>query len=457
MPRARTIVIIVIIVASSLAGGLYTGYQLGSNDTNTRLSPVIGQLNEQIANVTAENEALKKNVPSIAGRTVRIGYIAPETIPYSISSPPVITPALSTAKPFIEKIIQPDLNAYALSLGLDTRFEFVIGDAMGQPGTHLELVQKLHSSGVDIFIGGGWSSMAGSSLSYVNTRKMLMMSPTSTSPTLAFPNDRLFRMCPADVVTGPAIANIAWSYGVKELVVVQLGDAYGDGVLYFMVPEYERLGGAIAGKVRYPADATDYAEYLNQANTLAKEAIKREGNDTGRVGVLLLALDEAPSVLKQASQFEPLYSLTWFGGDTAAFSQGIVNTAPIEASHVKLFSPLAREPDAPIYAALEKRFVEATGSEFSIYFAYLYDAAAVLARTIIETGSDNATVVATALPGVCEDTYGVSGWLRLNGFGDRVPPPFDIWYYAEAPNKASEIHIAGTYNPETGKTVWYNQ
>jgi ABC-type branched-subunit amino acid transport system substrate-binding protein len=206
--------------------------------------------------------------------------------------------------------------------------------------------------------------------------------------------------------------------------------------------------------IRYAAEATEFSDYLMQGSTQAEEAITRMGGDTSRVGVLLLAFDEAPTILKQASQYDALYNLTWFGGDGTAKSQAIIDNSPLEANHIKLFSLLARSPDSIKYTDLEARYVAATGEDFSIYRAYLNDAAWVLARSILEIGSDNATRVAAALPGVCENFYGATGWCRLNKYGDRAPPPFDIWYYSPGTVVPSKSLSVATYYPDTRATSW---
>ena len=449
MPTSRTLAVVVIIMVASLAGGAFAGYQSGITSSQQSgpdvetLTEEVQRLTEINANITEENEALRRAVPSIAGKTVKIGFIAPESTSYAVN------------KVFIEKVIQPDLNAYASSLGYNTSFEFVIKDAMGQPNTHLELVQELKTSKVDVFIGAGWSSHGCASLTYVNVNKMLMMSWSSTSPTSAIPNDRFFRMCPADSALAPAIADVIWSYGIKELVIIQRGDSWGDGIVNLMVPVWTENGGSLAGPViRYPAESTDFCDYLKQGRTQAEAAIARMGGDTSRVGVLLLAFDEAQQVIRQASQCEVLYNLDWFGGDGTAKSQAIIMNSPLEANHLKLFSLLLQEPDTPRYAELESRYVEATGEGFSIQSAYLYDAAWVLAKTILETGSDNATKVTAALPGVCAVYYGTTGLCRLNEYGDRAPPPYGIWFYAPGRTAPSESLLAGTYDPDTQVTSW---
>jgi branched-chain amino acid transport system substrate-binding protein len=454
--------IIVYLIIALLVGGSvgYFGDNLLNEPTIAPLQKTVDDLTAKVVNLTtsldtlkAQNTLLQESIrslqdQSLANKTIKIGYIAPDAETYKVT------------KPYIEKVIKPDLDAYASSLGLDVHFEFVMFNADGQADTHLELVQALHNDGVDIFIGAGWSSMCCASLSYQNVNHMLAISPSSTSPTCAIAKDSMFRMCPADSALAPALAEIIWSYGVKEVVLIQRGDSYADGIVNTFVPEFVALGGVVSEPIRYEltddvvSGTADFCGYLQTGRDRAQEAIARMGGDSSRVCVLLIALDEAARIIKQASQCDVLYNLVWFGADATVKNGAVIRDSPLEANHLKLFSPLAQKPNTAKYAALEARFTEATGRTFGIYQAYLYDAAFVLARTIIETGSYDATKVAAALPGVCENTYGVSGWCKLNEYGDRAPPPFDIWYYAPGVVVPSEGHIAGDYDPDTGVTRW---
>lgn len=80
------------------------------------------------------------------------------------------TEGLETAVPLIEDIIEPDLNEYVSKLGYDVKFRFLIDDAQGSTARHLEIVQGYNSMGVNLFIGGGWSSQAQASLRYCNEK-----------------------------------------------------------------------------------------------------------------------------------------------------------------------------------------------------------------------------------------------------------------------------------------------
>jgi len=68
LSTSRTVAVIVILVAASLAGGAYVGYQSGYTDSGLQLNPDVQRLTEINANLTSENEALRKAVPSIRAR-----------------------------------------------------------------------------------------------------------------------------------------------------------------------------------------------------------------------------------------------------------------------------------------------------------------------------------------------------------------------------------------------------
>jgi branched-chain amino acid transport system substrate-binding protein len=120
---------------------------------------------------------------------------------------------------------------------------------------------------VDIFIGAGWSSQGCAALSYVNSNKMLMLSPSSTSPTSAIANDRFYRLCPADTALPPALADIILSYGIKELVIIQRGDSWADGIVNILTPLFTANGGSVSQAIRYPAEAIEFCDYLQEART----------------------------------------------------------------------------------------------------------------------------------------------------------------------------------------------
>src|SRR5512138_3275728 len=105
--KTMTTLIVAVLVLTSL-GGTYIGYQRGYVDSAQATNPdqekmvsEIQTLMETNANITAENDALRKAVSEIAGKVVKIGYVASSTTSFE------------TAKPFFEEVILPDINEYA--------------------------------------------------------------------------------------------------------------------------------------------------------------------------------------------------------------------------------------------------------------------------------------------------------------------------------------------------------
>lgn len=502
----KALIVVVIVVIASLGGGAFGGYTYGQmvskleyqntvssvtqeRDTaNSRVNQLTTATNALLANNTllkqtttqlqqqnsqiqqqnsllqtnnnllttqnsalkAENDQLKQQTSGTItqGQTLQIGYIASDTT------------NLETAKPYLEQIIAPDLTNYAKSLGYNINVQFLIDDAQGQANTHLEKIQGFHSMGINLVIGGGWSSQAQASLSYVNSNNMLLVSTSSTSPTLAIANDRLFRMCPADTALTPALVDVMWGYGIKSVIIFQRGDSWGDGIVNLFVPAWIAKGGEIAGdKVRYAAEATEFSNYLQVANTEAQAAITNYGS-ASKVGILLLSFNEAPVIISQAKDYPSFYSCTAFGGDGTALSIRIMDDAGVQAQHMKIFSLMAQPPNSAVFNSMKARYESLTRQQFSVYSADLYDAAWAIVQSVLVTGSTDASKVAVAFPNVCNSMNGISGPCKLNQYGDRDPPPFDIWYYASSTpanpgdGSGTSSFIAGSYYNDLKVTTW---
>ncbi len=105
----------------------------------------------------------------LEGKTIQIGNI------YSNDA------NLETVEPLMMDIIMPEINDYLSMLGYDVDLEFLNDNAMESAAIHLEKVQGFHAIGVDLIIGGRWSSQAQGAKSYVDDNDMLLFSPSSTS------------------------------------------------------------------------------------------------------------------------------------------------------------------------------------------------------------------------------------------------------------------------------------
>jgi len=352
----------------------------------------------------------------LKGKTVRIGWIASDTT------------GLETGKPYREQIIQPDMNAWLGKLGYDTKIQYLIDNANEQANIHLEKIQGFRSTGVTITEAGGWSGHAQACLSYVNSNGMLMWSWSSTSPTLAIANDNLFRMCTADSHLAPAMADVMWDFGVKDLIIIQRADSWGDGIVNLLKPAWTAKGGTFVGDVvRYAGESTEFTNYLSVADGYVATALAKHNGVKERVGVIILAFNEAAVMVKQAASYPNIYNVHWWGSDGTAKSQRMMDDSPEESNHIGVYSFYSRETTTPLYYDLEERYTALTNQAYGSYSAYSFDIAQVMVQSFTAAQSDEGQTLVPLQKIYADQLYGAAGWAALDEFGDRAAPPYDVW------------------------------
>jgi branched-chain amino acid transport system substrate-binding protein len=379
-------------------------------------------------------------VAPLEGVNIQLGYISSTTV------------GLETTVPLVEDILTVDYNAYLDKLGMDTTMEFLIDDATGQAAVHLEKVQGYKSMDINVFIGGGWSSQAQAALSYCNDNDMLMWSSSSTSPLLAIADDNLYRMCPDDTIQAPAIAEMLWSAGIEAIVLIQRGDAWADGIYNYLEPAYTAKGGVILEKIRYAGEATEFANYLQTAEDLADDAVAEYGAE--HVGVEIISFAEFVVMMTQASDFETIYDLTWFGSDGTTLSQQACDDAPEQVTHLKVHSTYAAPAESEKFNDLYDRYYALVSQPFGYYSACSYDIGWVLTESIMNSQSLDANVLIPVQHDTAFNNFGASGWNRLNDAGDRFGSNYQIWSY-HYDGEVAKPYVSGLFDGITGQVTWY--
>ena len=381
---------------------------------------------------------IQKELP-LQGQTVQIGYITSTTV------------ALETGTPLVQQIMVPDYNAYAQKLGYNVEFQYLIDNADSQPAVHLEKVQGYKAIDVNIFIGGGWSSQAQSALSYCNDNNMLMWSSSSTSPILAIADDNLYRMCPDDTIQAPAIAAMLKSYGIKAIVVIQRGDAWADGIYNYLEPAFTGGGGVVLEKIRYAGEATEFSNYLQSAENSLGPAVEQYGE--GHVAVEVIGFQEVVTMVTQASDYPTVYGVPWFGSDGTSLTQQFIDDSPEQASHLRIYSTLAAPAESTKFNDLYDRYYALVSQPFGYYSACAYDIGWVITETILETQSTDASVVIPLQVTTSFNSFGASGWNKLNEAGDRAGANYQIWGYEDLGNGVTNVNF-GLFDAITGTVTW---
>jgi branched-chain amino acid transport system substrate-binding protein len=404
----------------------------------------VSTLRTQLESSQAEISRLKKILDYYgSGQKIKIGVVVP-------------SPANLESWKTTLNLAEEDINSYLEDLGYHFTFEFIIDDAQGEPSLHLEKIQSFKSMGVDLIIGGGWSSQAGASLSYMNQNHMLLVSPSSTSLSPMLRQvDNFFRLCPNDLVQAPALAEMWKSWGIKAVIIFYSIDPWGEGLLQLMNTELPKRDIEILETVGYAPETTDFSGYLAQMDNIAKTAIEKYG-DKKYVGVQIFSFDEQVTFLTQTEQYPNIKDLIWFSTENEGRSQTYIDQVGEPLVSKRLFSPLPRVDEAsPKWINLNTRYRALTGQTASFYIGALYDSAWLVALSVFETKSMEARDIVPVIRDVASQTYGVTGWLSLDEYGDREPQIFDVWgYYKDPDDGMIKFGKFGEYNGQAINVIW---
>ncbi len=101
--------------------------------------------------------------------------------------------------------------------------------------------------------------------------KVVQISPASTSPTFTELAEQgktdgyWFRTTPSDALQGVAMAKLAIDAGMKNVAVLYLNNAYGQGLSKEFADAFGRLGGSITQNVVYNPSQPSYRSEVNKA------------------------------------------------------------------------------------------------------------------------------------------------------------------------------------------------
>lgn len=355
---------------------------------------------------------------------------------------------------------EQEINSYLQSQGRNWRIHFVIEDTAVDPKTHLEKLMALHATGVKIFIGGISSAELSEALSYCNSKGILIISPSSTSPALALP-DMALRYAPPDHAQGVAIARILWERGARWLIVMWRRDTWGDGLADATIKAFERICKAsgencgILERIPYDPKAKEFSLEVSQLASVVEDAVKKYGKD--KIGIALISFGEAEAVFAAAKNYPILSEVKWQGSDGTANIVELLNPGIVDmVVKVGFYSTMA-SPELTEKADVVKNVIrEKLGRDPMGYTYFAHDIAWTLALAIDRAGKYDPVAVKEVLVNqILKEYVGASGRIILDENGDRVPLRYDIWAVVKVGDKY-EWKVVGVYDILNDATKWYS-
>ncbi|MEM2342336.1 MAG: ABC transporter substrate-binding protein [Candidatus Bathyarchaeia archaeon] len=422
LPRLLVFLIIGLLIGT---GATYAYMSSVMSGAYADLNATIKNLNDKIASLQAIINELNKTVE----------YTIGVTLPLSGELESVGRKWETVVDMAIE-----DLNNEMKKYGIKVRFKQVVMDDKSLPTEALVAVQTLHQAGIKVIIGPAASSQVKTVKTYADENKIVIISPSSTAPTLAIPNDYIFRTVGSDAGQSKALATLVKSQGINKVIVFHRDDEYGVAFKAFFEREFTALGGIAIG-MPYASGLPDYASEVAQLSARAREENVE--------GIVMITFDtDGANILRHAKDDPFLSSLRWFSsegvhGTDELLEESIANFINI----TKLLGtrPLFREN--PLLHEFSARYKARTGSDPPVFSANLYDAIMLAGWAIVRAGRYDGEAIKEALVEVASKYYGPSGLTMFDENGDKLLQDYSIWTVRFSEQEQKYVYVdIGSYS-----------
>jgi branched-chain amino acid transport system substrate-binding protein len=340
------------------------------------------------------------------------------------------------------KIATKDVNEYFSKSNSNTRVGLIIEDTQTNPAISLQKLQDLAAKGVRIVIGPGTSAEIQTVKDYADKNGILLVSPSSTAPSLAVPGDNIFRFVSDDTHQAQAISKKMWQDGVRLVVPMWRTDVYGNDLLNATKYNFEMLGGRVVDGVGYIPRTGDFSASLNRINFMIwdqdlrslslkiSQAVAQYGAD--KVGVYLVSFDEVVPIFIEA-QNEPVLSMVkWYGSDGSALNDKLVRNieAAMFAAKTGFVNPIYGVDNNNSYKfkLIDNQIQKVIGRVPRSYAEVAYDSLWVAALTENSTGgTKDINSLKKSFLQIANSYTGITGDTSLNEAGDRKQSDYDFW------------------------------
>ena len=335
-----------------------------------------------------------------------------------------------------------DVNNQFAKAGLPTRVGLIIEDTKTDPAVAVEKLEDLASKGIRIVIGPSTSAAVAAVKEYADKNDILIVSSSSTAPSLAIPNDNVIRFVPDDTHQAEILAKQMWDESKRVVIPIWRTDVFGNNLQSALKESFESLGGKMLDGVGYDPPVGNFAASLHRINFIVWEqelrsltskvndAVKQYGAD--KVGVYIVAYDEIVPILIQANRHQELQSVSWYGSDGSAQLEGLIKNVEAAEFAVKtnFLNPIYGLNATDSFKKLETRIVEEIDRVPTSYAQVTYDEFWVAALTLKDGSAlqqDDIGSLRDAFINTANSYVGVTGRTELNDAGDRKYGAYDFW------------------------------
>lgn len=341
-------------------------------------------------------------------------------------------------------LAERDFNNYLEELGANWTLDIIIEDSATNPVIALEKLTSLKAKNIHIVIGPQSSAELRNVMSYADYNDMLLISSGSTAPTLAIPDDNVYRFIPDDSTQGSVLARLIFDEEITTVVPIWRGDAWGDGLHDVFVKEFAMLGGVTDEGIRYNPETVEFSV----STSLLAEKIQRysDNNSLEKISVLDMSFTELVQIMQTSSQYDILDDVRWFGASAIVKdSQLVEDRISGKFSEDVNFVAMQFAPSKTIkYDKVQSMMESELGRVPNAYAFSTYDSVWVIGLAILQTQNTEMAAIKEIIPSIAEDYMGVIGSTRLNDAGDLDNSDYEIWGIED-----SKWVLVGSYDSDT--------
>ncbi len=299
------------------------------------------------------------------------------------------------------------------------KVSIVSADTATDPTTAKTSAQSLVSDGIQVIVGAAASgaTLAASEVTIPNNVPLISYASTSPSISALNDSDYVFRVVASDAYQGVALANLSYNHGSHDVYILNLDNAYGNGVAAKFKAAYTALGGTVAGQTAYDPASTSFSTEVSN--------IKTSGAD----GVVMVSYPTDANAIFAAAKTQGL-TAPFFGTDGIGSHSVTNNTGTRDYLNGKLFGTTP-STGANASQTLYTQFTQdlsATGGSYGVYGDYVYDAFLLAAAAVNNAGSYNGTLIRDSLYKVADGFKGATSPNKaFNCDGDPTSQTYDFW------------------------------
>lgn len=283
--------------------------------------------------------------------------------------------------------------------------ELLVRDDLGDPETARQVDAELIEEGVAAIIGHVTSQQTKSVLDLINEAKVVLISPTTSSPEFSGQDDYFFRVMQGNEGFGEALAQYIYDQGIRELACIYDASNEAFAATYWEAAKdkFSALGGEILPAITfYSAEKPDLNAVITELAAEKPEA------------VLIIASGVDTALLAQYANLQGLdarlYGSSWAVTDELLQKGG----AAIEGMVLNgLTNP---QDSSEAYLSFQSQYVDRYGVEPGLGASHAYEAVIVLAEALRKTNgsTDGLREALTSI----SDFQGVNGKISIDQYGD---------------------------------------